>query len=284
MKTKRTFSELVGDARASFESSFFDVFRAEYFVIIFAAILYLGLKSGYIPEDFFKNIPQNIVITIVVVTIIIFSYIGILNYIWHISVIKNSMMYGKVDPWNTFKQALSKSPKIYAISMIEAIPYLGIFVLFLLFWHNSVTFFLIISLLVLVWAILSSPGRIIIIGLILEDGNFKDVLKHSIRICFDNYFKILWFLTFRRCFIIYFPRDYFMIELYLDLLPEEYEGLDKGEDLNELLKSYPDVIDVNQSQESIYQEKTQEYKAQAPHKDNPPEGLQQLGGNYEDKK
>ena len=124
-------------------------------------------------------------------------------------------------------------------------------------------------------------------------GNFKDVLKHSVRICFDNYFKILWFLTFRRCFVIYFPRDCFMIELYLDLLPEEYEGLDKGEDLNDLLKSYPDVIDVNQQEPSPQDQPLQQehlprggniQTEQKPHKDEIPKGLQQIGGNYEDKK
>ena len=50
MKTKRTFSELVEDARASFESSFFDVFRAEYLVIIIVAILY--------PKIFLKIYPK----------------------------------------------------------------------------------------------------------------------------------------------------------------------------------------------------------------------------------
>ena len=280
MKTKRTFSELVEDARANFESSFVNVFRAEYLVLIIALLLYWCSKNGYISEEYLKNILQNIpepiLITIAIILPIIFSYIGTLIYIWHISVIKNSMMYGKVDSWNTFKEALSKSPKIYAISMLEFIPYLVLFILFFLFWRNSL-FITILILLTLLWAILASPRKIIIIGLILEDGNFKDVLKHSIKICFDNYFKILWFLTFRRCFVVYFPRDNFLIELYLDLLPEEYEGLDKGEDLNDLLKSYPDVIDVNQQELNIQRQE------QPVHKNEVPEGLQQLGGNYEDK-
>ncbi len=285
MKTKRTFLELVADAKANFEGSFVNVFRAEYLVIIIALLLSWSFKNGYISKEIFLNIPENIIITIAIIISIIFSYIGILNYIWHILIIKNSMIYGKVDSWKTFKQALSKSPKIYAISIIKAIPYLVLFILIFLFWRNSLFLIILISL-ILLWALLAVPGKIIIIGLILEDGNFKDVLKLSVRICFDNYFKILWFLTFKRCFVIYFPLDCFMIELYLDLLPEEdkYEGSNKGEDLNELLKSYPDVIDVNQPQESIYQEGTLEHRAQSPHKDEIPDGLHRLGSNYEDKK
>ncbi len=84
-------------------------------------------------------------------------------------------------------------------------------------------------------------------------------------------------------FMVYPFYACFYVELYLDLATDTENFLDNTSSQEE---SYPEIINLDLPQEQTPAEQVhpKEEQPQKIYPDEPPEGLQQLGGNYNDKK
>ena len=302
MGQKKSFSEILGNTVSTFKSSFWGILATYWFVLAagFAAYFIME-KIFHIPMQQFlnsKNIKLTSPLSIVLHTL--FIYAGILFSTWQILIIKNNIFSGKSNLLQAFKKALSKSLRVCLILIV----FLPLFI-FIAFWAKEASPLCFNLLPFLTIPLL--PLSMLFVGIILEDGKFKDILAHSFGICFTYYFKIFGFLLLLFIliivgfiaigllfivlkFLIVFMFviiilsilinimlnpfiSCFFVEFYLDLATEETE-LNLG-DLQ--LLDADNIAGANSDYKKIQTE-----QAAPVHKNEALEGMRPLGGDYGD--
>ena len=307
MEAKKSFLEILRRAISTFKSAFWGIVLTYCF-----AIPVLG-SIHYILQSFLSNQRGQIsTLTIILSILLLIPYIygGILLQTWQTLIIKSNMFTGLNNLPESFKKSLLKALQICGI-LIVLIPIFA-FIAFMF----AKGFPSCIKIMPLLFIPLL-PLTLFFTGIVLQESKFINALINAAGICFTYYFKILgytillmivpiiatilimllmiiplfWFIgiilmIFLQVMTTPFLNCFFA-ELYFDLAMIDEEK--PIEDLTELSESYPDVVDINQEQEQIYKEETlqpkmQQEAIQTPHKNETPDGLKQLGGNYEDKK
>lgn len=212
MKNERTFSDILEYSREVFKNSFKDIIAVNSPLFLLLALLYYNFhkKNDWsLLTDKLQNWPTIALIILAAIVI----YILALFYTWNIIVIKNNIFLKKVDLFLAFKKALSKAISVSILTSIYIV-----FIIFIARLQN-ISLFIKIGIFSILF-LLSLPSPVFVIGLILQEGKFKDVFINSARICFTNCFKIVSYLT-RGMFKIFFPNLCFLVVLYLSLAEEE---------------------------------------------------------------
>ena len=297
MQSKKSFLEIIYSAISTFRSSFWEIILTYCFSLPFFAVIY------YVLHLLQPNKSTNMSPAVIILMIPLF-YGAILLQTWQILIIKDHIFKGVTNLLKTFKKSLLKSLQVCLIVV------LFLFILAAAAFILARAFPSCINILPFL-CIPLVPFVISFLGIVLQDGKFINILINSLGICVINYFRILeymlilmlisfivmkslsmlsiipLFLFFVIILIVFFNLMAepfyicFLEELYFDLVI--IDGEKPLEDLTELSESYPDAIDINQSENSVYKEE-QTLQSQQNTKEEIPEGLQQLGGNYQDKK
>lgn len=290
MQSKKSFLEIFTSAVSIFKSSFWEIALAFCFSFPVLAIMYYTLWLTK-PNQTEHILPFLLIFSIP------YLYVFILSQTWQIFIIKDNIFTGVSNLLKTFKKSPLKSLQVYLLTII----FISIIALlaFMIAKALSTSYVKIFPLL----SIPFIPFLMMFLAVILQDGKFLNASMNSITTCATNYFRILKyilplililfiviylgaklsitpsFLLFATILIvlshlIILPfYSCLLAELYFDLVIFDEEK--PLEDLTELSESYPDAVDINQSQEE---------KEQKNPKNEIPAGLQQLGGNYEEKK
>ena len=317
METKKSFTEILGRAISTFRSSFGGIFLTYCFALPVLAVMQF-IFSRIMPTQS-KPTPSTAMLILAFTFLIPYFYSLILFQTWQLLVIKSNIFTGVSNLLDAFKKSLLKSLQICLV-LIVLIP------IFTFLAFNFAKGFPSCVKLMPLFTIPLMPFTMLFIGITLQDGKFINVLINSLGISLTHYFRILGYMLLLMLvsFVVFFllsalfvilkflgpltfvlialisfllyitvyPFCYcFLEELYFDLVMVDDEK--PLEDMTELSESYPDIIDVNQTQEPSPEEPLKQeplpqdgniQAEQKPHKDEIPEGLQQLGGNYEDKK
>ena len=309
MPGKKSFLKILGLAVSTFKSSFWGIILTYCFSVPIAFIfIYIITHIFHIPLGHSAHISNSLHLSpsmaVLAITItILFIYGGILLQTWQTLVIKNNMFTGLNNLAEAFKKSFLKSLKVCLLLIIFTPAFVWINILAVKVFPACINF---LSLLFIPFL----PLIMIFLGIVLQDVKFTNALINSAALCITYYFRILgytilililpiiatilirllmiiplfWFIAIILLIFLQFMATPFFIcffaELYFDLVSD---GEEKPlEDLTELSQSYPNVVDINQQAE-------QKSSAEMPQEqqeihEKVPEGLQELGGNYEDKK
>ena len=315
MQAKKSFLELFVRAVSTFKNSFWGIVLTYCFAVPIAFVLHYIISSYlYTPwQQIGAHQPVHLSPFLVILTIIMIIsnfYGSILLETWQTLVIKSNMFTGLSNLFESLKKSFLKALQVCLVLIVFILLY-GLVAFITVNVPACAKKFFLLFLIPFIPFIMMLP-----ICIILQDGKFINVLTNSITVCISNYFKILGYLillfvmyiiaillvmAFFTIFKFLLPFFLFimlilgiltylsvqpflfcfMSELYFDLVTIEEER--PLEDLTELSKSYPDVVDVNQTLETLSQDITQPSQQEQPiHKNETPKGLHQLGGDYED--
>ncbi len=315
MQAKKSFFEILSSTWSTFKSSFWGIMATWWFAIVVTVAIYWIIGhifniqiSAFDPKQF-----QNTPLSAPEIILVIFNlYIAILLFTWQVLVIKNNAFTGVNNLFAALKKAFSKSLKALAILAIL----LPIFVIAVII--ATKIFPPCAKIIPAIFWFLFVPLAMVPLGVILHDTKFINAVTEAFGICFSHYFRILGFFillfimqlilivllgiiifVFRFLVILFlavivilavllyltiYPfYTCFFVELYLDLATDVDKFLDNTSSQEE---SYPEIINLDLPQEQTPTEQTQpkEDQPQKIYPDEPPEGLQELGGNYGDKK
>lgn len=317
MNTKKSFLEILSSTISTFISSFWGIMGTWCFAIVATvAIHWIVAHIFNIPVNTFdKNSFRNLPLTTPVIILAIFNIcLTVLLFIWQVLVIKNNIFIGVSDLFPALKKACSKSLKVFAILAI-------LFTIFIIVGMLVVKTFSLhpsgIKIITAVLGLLFAPLVMLPVGVILHDTKFVNAITKAFGICFSHYFRILGFfilffvmylilialimiiffifkfllillfvvimiLAMLFYFTVYSFYTCFFVELYLDLATNEGGNIDDRAVVEE--DSYTEITGLNQQPETSPKERTLRQEQQQVYKEEPPEGLKPLGGDYGDKK
>ena len=300
MNTKKSINELIGDSFATLKESFWGLCATFCVLIFFAIVLVFLSKALNIPLKDMQHNPGNLGPMAILINLF-FALISLVLYIWQILIIKNNIFTATSQFGDALKAAFVKTPKV----ILVMVPMVVLFILILL---PLITF-------------LSYPFFIMIpLGIILQDTNLKSSLVNAFNTTITYYFQILLrllalvllyillmipliilgivfgftilrgplFLFIAVAFLLLYVFMYaftfcYFVEMYLDLATEEQSDLDiNNDDVQNVNLDYDELPSKNGKPE-VQGPLNPESAPQQTYKEEPPEGLRPLGGNYEDK-
>lgn len=302
---KKSFFEILGSSITTFKNSLGGILLTYCFAIPLCIGAYLTaiivFKEPYnqLMTERHTHLTAPMVI-IGILLLIFFTYGSTLLQTWQTLVIKNNIFKGVNDLGEALKKSWLKAFQILLL-LILTIP-LFIFICFVAanFFPPCINFLPLLQIPLL-------PFGIVLIGIILSEEKFSKAFANALGICLSNYFRILIFfillvimllilligivvlmfifkfvligltpLIFLGSLFLQLTVTPFYICFFTELFLDGQGSISKYAFEQE--ESYPEVIDISDVVDQMPPQPQQTYK------DEPPEGLRQIGGDYNDRK